>query len=524
MRRIACVWLPRWPIDRRAAQTRKTSTTRSTNDAPVEPLAFIHSTSGGFRLYAVNRAAEAAGLWAGQALADARAVEPGLDVAAADPEADAEALKRLARWCERWTPWIRPDSDDFSSAGGLALDVTGCAHLHGGEDDLAADMAARFKALGLDAQIAIAPGLGLAWGAARFDVEVLRTGRRVIAEAQAETVLNALPAQALRLDPAVVDNLVSLGLKRVGQIRRQPLTGLVRRFGPALARRLAQAEGKEDEPIAPLAAETPLRAYTRLVEPIVLADHVKEAGRRAVTDLCAILSRAGLGARALRLHLYRVDGARFAIRAGTAAPARDPDHLMRLLSEKIDRAEIDLGFGVDLVEAVATHAEPFGETSGSLVGTEPSAFGLALDQLVDSLAARLGAEAVSRARFADSHLPERAAGWASAAEPAPAAILEAGASRPLLMLDRPEEIDALAETPDGPPRLFRWRRTAHRVVRAEGPERIAPEWWRERELNAPTRDYFRVDTDSGRRFWLFRAGLYERETNAPKWFVHGAGG
>ncbi|MGD2133963.1 MAG: hypothetical protein PVI23_14305 [Maricaulaceae bacterium] len=494
----------------------------ATSGQPAEPFALIHSTTGGFRLYAVNAAAERAGLWPGQALADARAVEPGLVAAAADPDGDAEALKRLARWCERWTPWIRPETDDSGGSDGLALDLTGCTHLYESEEALAADMAVRFKALGLDAQIAIAPSLGLAWGAARFDRQVAQTGWRVVAANEVEATLDALQVKALRLPPQTVDNLVSLGLKRVGDVRRQPLTGLVRRFGAQIATRLAQAEGKQDKPVAPIAPETPLRAQARLVEPIVLADHVKEAGRRAVTDLCAILTRTGQGARTLVLYLYRVDGARFAIRAGTAAPSRDPVHLMKLLGEKIDRAEIDLGFGVDLVEAVAAHAEPYGETSGSLVAEGPG-FGVALDQLVDSLAARLGAEAISRAHFSDSHIPERASGWSPAAEGETATAPADAAPRPLLMLDRPEEVDALAETPDGPPRLFRWRRTTHRVARAEGPERIAPEWWREREMDAPTRDYFRVETDAGRRFWLYRAGLYQRETAAPKWFVHGAG-
>jgi protein ImuB len=83
----------------------------------------------------------------------------------------------------------------------------------------------------------------------------------------------------------------------------------------------------------------------------------------------------------------------------------------------------------------------------------------------------------------------------------------------------PESAIVLAAVPDGPPMRFTWRRVARRVAKAQGPERIAPEWWRLGEKDAQPRDYYTVEDDKGRRYWLYREGLYGE--GEPKWFVHG---
>ena len=99
--------------------------------------------------------------------------------------------------------------------------------------------------------------------------------------------------------------------------------------------------------------------------------------------------------------------------------------------------------------------------------------------------------------------------------------------RPLTMLERAEPIEVLAEVPDGPPKRFRWRKVTYQIIKTLGPERLAPEWWRSADLTGSasrTRDYFQAEDKEGRRFWLFRNGLYERETNSPEWYVHGVFG
>jgi protein ImuB len=101
-----------------------------------------------------------------------------------------------------------------------------------------------------------------------------------------------------------------------------------------------------------------------------------------------------------------------------------------------------------------------------------------------------------------------------------------GASRPAFLLASPEPIDVIAEVPEGPPARFTWRRVERRIARAEGPERIAPEWWREIGQRTDTkmgrtRDYYRIEDEGGAGYWVFREGLYGREEEAPSWFLHG---
>jgi protein ImuB len=402
----------------------------------------------------------------------------------------------------------------------ILLDITGCAHLFGGEAALLDQLVSEVRALGLGACAAAAPTIGLAWGLARFAAPA-RTEGWVRAEA-ARPALDALPVEALRIG-ALANTVRRFGLTRAGDLLAVPRASLARRFGLELVRRLDQASGAERESLTPLTPQADLRARVRFAEPLQTLDAVEAACAQAVEQLCAVLKQDGLGLTRLRLTLYRVDGRARDLVVGVSVPSRDPAHLARLMSERLARAEIDVGFGVDLVEAGAALARRLEERQSDLSGT-PGALDPQASRLADRIEARLGAGSVRRAAPGDSHLPERAGVWRSHAD-----ILTAWPvrpeRRPLLIFDRPEPAEAVAEIPDGPPRRFTWRRVRHDVTRAEGPERIAPEWWRSPAGSGQglSRDYFRVETREGRRFWLYRDGLYGRETGQPAWFVHGAG-
>jgi protein ImuB len=511
MRRFIALSLPLWPTGRLCGPR-----------APSEdaPFALTHVTTGGERLYALNAAASRAGLVRGQALADAKALEPVLKTVAADPEGDRRALTGLARWCGRFSPWTAPDPGD-PGLDGVLLDVTGCARLFNGEDRLIAELLEAVRGLGHEAYAAAAPTIGLAWGLARHRAPDHAQGW-VSAETP-EPALSPLPVEALRIG-GVADSLRRFGLKRVGDLTAIPRPQLARRFGAEAVRRLDQARGHEQESLSPLQPAIRYRARLRFPEALLLMESLKQAVRESAATLCEKLEADGRGLRRALLSLYRVDGQTQGLVIGAAAPARDPAHIARLFHEKLDRARLDIGFGVDLVELSALRTEALGAAQDDLGGRR-AAQAEDMARLTDRLVARLGPEGVKQVAWRESHQIERAGSWRAGTGGGPLAVTEAPAlparERPLLILTRPEPADAVAEIPDGPPRSFIWRRTRHLVAGAEGPERLAPDWWRDR-VSPRTRDYFRVETTEGRRFWLYREGLFGRETRTPRWFVCGA--
>ncbi|AWJ85362.1 DNA polymerase [Azospirillum sp. TSH58] len=535
-RRVLSLWLPRLPTD---AHGRRHPERRD------HPLAAILAERGRLGVAAVNRAAEEAGVWPGMSLADARAIEPALAVFDAAPGSDARLLERIAGWCTRYTPWTAPDGPD-----GVALDITGCAHLFGGEEAMAADLSARLAAAGFESRLAVADTPAAAWALTRFGRGAptlplrgslpppLRRGGtdsplpcgagegRGGGKGFASPLLSPLSVAALRLPAATVEGLAAVGLRRIGDLHAVPRATLAARFGPELLRRLDQAYGRLDEPLSPRLPVPPHSARLALPEPLTTADAIAEALRRLLATLCAGLEKTGEGARRLRLELHRVDrrleDAPQTLAIGTGHPVRRPDALMRLFAQKLDRVEP--GPGLELMVLSATEAGPLAATQAALDGAaDGGADGQPeLGELMDRLGNRLGERAVLRLVPRQSWLPERSVAPASAFAPVlagtpGASLWPADRPRPVRLLAPPEPIEAMAPVPDDPPVMFRWRGVQHRVRRADGPERIEAEWWRR---DGEPRDYYRVEDEAGRRFWVFRQGLYRPGVTVP-WFLHG---
>ncbi|MEQ8405854.1 MAG: DNA polymerase Y family protein [Oceanicaulis sp.] len=509
MMRYAALSLPRWPTERLKPRPA---------DSEDAPFVLTLAGAGGERLHALTPNAEAAGLKPAMGVADARALAPRLQARAADSDGDRAALVRFARWCGRFSPWTAPDAA-APGLDGVLLDITGCAQVFGGEDRLMDQLVGEARALGLTASAAAAPTIGLAWALARTKAPHAKRGW--VSVATARPALDSVPVEALRIGDAAA-KLRRFGLATAGDLLGLPRAALAKRFGLELVRRLDQAAGSERETLTPLKPQTDLRARVRFAEALQTQDAIKAAAARAIEKLCGALKTEGLGATRLRLTLYRVDGAAKDFLVGAAAPSRDAAHLSRLMAERLERSGIDIGFGIDLVEAGAALARRLDHAQTDLTGEAGAGSDAA--RLADRINARLGERAARRARPGNSHIPERAAAWTGAGAP-PAPWPDRPERRPLLIFDRPEPAEAVAEIPDGPPRRFTWRRVRHTVAHAEGPERIAPEWWRAAPGSGAgkVRDYFRVETGEGRRFWLYREGLYGRETDHPAWFVHGAG-
>jgi protein ImuB len=487
--------------------------------APVEgiPFATVVDIAGRRLLAAVGPAAEAAGLAPGMSLADALSFRPGLATRPAEPAADARALRRLAEWCVRYSPWTAPDGAD-----GIKIEITGCAHLWGGEEGLAADLAARLARQGIAHRIAVADTPGAAWALARF---AARAGPVILPSEELCAGLEPLPVEALRLDPVATQGLRRVGLTRVGDLLAMPREALVRRFGEAVLRRLDQALGARPEPVSPLGDAPIRRVRLGFAEPIADPADLALAARRLVDDLVLRLTQEGAGVRRLDLAFHRVDGRVEHIALGTARPSRDPTHIAALFAARLDG--IDPGPGIeDMILAVfAVDKLPARQIAFAGAGEDKALGGLAA--LLDRLGNRLGLAALSRFEARESHIPERA----SVQVPAPLTLpsppnwgerVEKRQPRPIRLFEPPEPIAAFWLLPDDPPFRFTWRRRAHRVRRADGPERIAAEWWRTEasERWDAVRDYYRVEDEDGRRFWLFRAGLPGTGA-APRWYVHG---
>ncbi len=515
-RRIVCLWLPDFATDR---LTRRQALEAAYRD---RPLATILAQNGGLVVAAINAAAREAGLRHGQSLADARALCPEIKTIAADPAAEMEALARLVRWCGRWSPWTAVEALGGDGGAGIWIDATGCAHLFGGEQSLLDDMVARLGKAGFAARAALADTPGAAWAAAHFGITDGATA--IVPEGAARQWLSGLPTMALRLPPPVLDTLHRLGLRRVGDLANLPRAPLAARFGPHLPLRLDQLTGDAFEPIGP---EQPLVAYRARMafpEPIGRTEDVVAALMRLIGSLCATLERDRRGARRLDLTLFRVDGSLIEIAVGTAAPVRDPKHLNRLFAEKLDG--LDAGFGIEAITLAVTQADPLAAQQIDLPAdgrSLPGGAATAVAQLVDRLSQRLGADAVVRQAPRGSHVPERGVQPAAPLGPLPTLPAASPADlrpRPMTLMRRPEPIQTVSPpdtTPEAPPAAFRWKGATHRIARAEGPERIAAEWWHAATPPPPTafRDYWRVEDAQGLRWWLFRDGA------AGRWFLHG---
>ena len=521
-RRILSVWLARLSVDRwrRALAP----------DAPEAsaPTALILETAHGPRITAANDAGLAAGARAGMLLADARALCPDLAAVTGDPAGDLAALEKLALWAQRWGPWSALDPPD-----GLLVDVTGVAHLFGGEERLLGDVARAFAARGLTVRAALAPTAGAAWALSHFGRQgaILSPGDDPLRQ------LGDLPVAALRLDDDVLTVLRRLGIKRLGELAGVSGAGddpaqeaaardaLRRRFrnhrapsaNPLL--RLDQLLGRVPEPLLPVIAQVMPMVQRRLMEPLRHRSLLDRVVEDLAADMVRALEARRQGARRLELALWRVDGEVLQRRIELAAATREASHITRLLAARLD--DVDAGFGIETVQLRASWSEPLDVSQADLDAAAED-HGTALAACIDRLTVRLGPKAVTRPVLRASHIPERAQGWQPPMEPVPPSQSAlAFHTRPLKLLDRAEQIAVLYASPDGVPQRFRWRGQVREVTRVEGPERIAPEWWRERST-ARLRDYYRIEDEAGRRYWIYRQGIAgDGRGGVPDWFLQG---
>lgn len=432
------------------------------------------------------------GVPVGMTLADAMALVPTLLTAPADPAGDRAALQRLADWCGRYSPWVAVDGED-----GLIMDVSGVPHLFGGEAAMLDQMAQTFRHLQLSVRLAIADSPAAAWAWARHG-----DGRPLPSRPAAYEFLYALPVKALRIEAATAETLHGLGLKTIGDIVHRPRAPLAQRFGPHLLERLDRLTGRQDESISPRRQPSPWRSRMALAEPVITREAIDAILADLLQALCRLLEREQLGVRQLALHAYRVDGDVQSLQIGTSLPSRQLKHLARLFREPLDGLMPGFGFEVFILEAM--HVAPFDAEQTELIGEKP-ATGSGYAQLIDRLQGRLGARNIFRYEPASRHTPEHAVTrlppLAGSNNPMPTTE-----ARPVRLI-QPESIEM-----EDSGEAFTWRRQNRRIARTIGPERLHGEWLHH-GMEPVSRDYFQVEDESGRRYWLFRS--------QRNWFLHG---
>ncbi len=463
------------------------------------------------RIVALDRRALSLGLMPGMMLADARAQVPDLAAVDHDPLADDRLLERIADFADRYTPLVAIDSPE-----GITLDITGAAHLFGGEGGMAADVERRLEGLGLTLRHALADTPQAAQALARF---------QSAPSADEAMAIRRLPIAALQLEEGAEVALRRAGLKTIGDLAARPTGPIAARFGEEATAALDRLLGRADSRLKPRRPAPALYCERRFAEPIGRTEDALRVIADLAGEAAVVLEERHGGGRRFAARLYRSDGALSDLMVETSLPVRDPAAIERLFRERIDALAdpIDPGFGFDMIRLAVPRIERLAPTQLQLEGGAISDDAMAA--LVDRLSTRLGRGRLRRFAPRDTHLPEQGVLALSAvdAERAEWDKPEPGEPplRPLHLFDPPQPIDVIADVPDGPPHRFRWRRDHHEVIRCEGPERIAPEWWRRHDRSGLTRDYYRVEDSAGRRFWIFRNGLYGKEQSRPGWYVHG---
>lgn len=470
------------------------------------PFVFAAPIHGRMMISAISPLAETRGVEIGMRAADAKAICPGLEVLQSKAGRTAKLLKGLGEWCIRYSPTVM--IDDFSMEG-LFMDASGCAHLWGGEREYLSDIKSKFEGKGYTVRLAMADTLGAAWAISRFGVKtpLIPTGTHTEA-------LLSLPPECLRLDPNTCSKLKKLGFYQIKSFISMPRSVLRRRFGQDFLTRLGQTLGTANENIRPLQAPVLFQERLTCLEPIKTAKGIEIAITRLLESLCQRLQEEGKGLRTGLLSCYRIDGEVVRIEIGTNGASHSVHHLFTLFQLKI--GQIRPALGIELFVLEATKVDEVMPGQEVLWAKKPGLDDQSVIQLLDRVAGKVGAAVISRYVPADHYWPERSFKKTATITEKPLSQWRIDKPRPTELLINPEPIDVMALIPDHPPKFFIYKNTRHTIVKADGPERIEREWW----LDAGEhRDYYQVEDEQGRRYWLFRSGHYSEE--GYKWFIHG---
>lgn len=448
-----------------------------------------------------NRLAEEQGITEGLVVAEARVIVPSLQIINDIPGVTEKLLKRLAEWSIRFAPYTAIDLP-----AGLILDASGCAHLWGSDDAYLKDMVRRFHERGYQVRVGMADTIGAAWAIARYG-----KGSPV---GELNDLLS-LPTAALRIERELADRLYKLGIRDIKNLIVIPRPALRRRFGKIILQRLDQAFGREEEFILPVQETVPYQERLPCLEPIVTLTGIEIALQKLLDTICHRLQQEGKGLRSVSLLGYRIDGKIVKAEIGTNRPSSDAVHLYKLFGNKL--SEIEPAPGIELFVLEARKVQDYNPLQKKLWEKNGGLNDPALSQLLDRLAGKFGEVSIRRYLPDEHYWPERSYKQATTLEEQRSTSWSTGRRRPVQVFSQPEPIDVTAPIPDYPPMLFRYKGVLHKIVKADGPERIEQEWWLQQGRH---RDYYCVEDENGYRFWIFRSGHYD-EAKSYRWYIHG---
>jgi protein ImuB len=495
MKRFVSIWFPNLATD--WFELRKPE---------LKKIAFVlaQPSHGKMIITTANALAQKKGIKQGMALANARAIFPSLQNFDDKPNLVPQLLQRIAEWCIRFTPCASVDP-----LGGIILDASGCSHLWGGDEAYVTDIVKRLQARGYHAKAAIAGTIGCAWAITRFAKQtIIETDKQLDA-------LLSLPPEALRIEDGTVERLHQLGLRQIKSFISMPRSSLRRRFGSLIIQRLNQAIGTEQEFIEPVYAIEPYQERLPCIEPIARIEGIEIALTQLLENLCNRLVKEGKGIRTAYFRGYRVDSKAVGIQISTSRASNNVNHLFHLFQMKL--STIEPGLGIELFLLEATKVEDSTPTQVEFWKQSTGLNNNLLSELIDRISSRIGSDAIKRYLPDEHYWPERSFKQASSLAEQPTTEWKIDRPRPLQLLSLPEFIEVTAPVPDYPPMLFRYRGKLHKIIKADGPERIEQEWWIE---EGEHRDYYAVEDEEGCRYWLFRSGHYD-EQKKPLWFIHG---
>ena len=471
------------------------------------PFVFAAPDHGRMLITAVSPLAAQSGVEPGMRAADAKAICPGLEVLDDKPTRPRNLLRGLGEWCVRYAPIVA--IDEFGMDG-LLMDISGCAHLWGGEREYLKEIVSRLKSKGYTVRLAIADTPGAAWAVSHFGKVT-----PLIPEGGHPEALLSLVPEALRLDDVVLTKLRKLGFYQIKSFIGMPRSVLRRRFGEEFLLRLAQALGTEDEVIVPLQVPVPFQERLPCLEPIRTRTAIEIVITKMLESLCKRMQNEGKGLRTGVLKGYRLDGKEVQISIGTSGATHSAIHLFKLFQLKID--QIRPGLGIELFVLDATKVDEVDVPQEQFWSTKPGLDDQSVIRLLDRVAGKVGLEVIRRYLPASRYWPERAVLRAVAVTDQPLSSWRLDKPRPTELLRRPDPIEVMALIPDHPPKFFIYKGVQHQVIKADGPERIEREWWLD---TGEHRDYYQVEDDQGKRYWLFRSGHYGGDQKY-QWFLHG---